>query len=182
MIYKDDQVALETALAVAKLMAVAAKTAPKGCGEDNVVSIILDGSEKDLLSSHMREIAIESGADFFTRDAGNVDNSHCVLLIGVMDNPLALDSCKLCGFKNCGEAKAAGANCAFNVTDLGIAIGSAVSVAADHRIDNRVLFSAGKAALRCNIFDPSIKICFGIPLSTTSKSIFFDRDPGSVLV
>ena len=38
--------------------------------------------------------------------------------------------------------------CAFSVTDLGIAVGSAVSLAADNRMDNRVLFSAGKGAAR----------------------------------
>jgi len=67
------------------------------------------------------------------------------------------------------------------VTDLGIAVGSAVSVAADHRIDNRVMYSAGKGALRLGIFPEDIKIIWGIPLSAGAKSIYYDRNPGAVL-
>ena len=78
--------------------------------------------------------------------------------------------------------KKAGANCAFNITDLGIAVGSAVSVAADHRIDNRVMYSAGRGAVRMGIFPEDVRVCCGIPLYTGSKSIFFDRGPGSVLL
>ena len=69
----------------------------------------------------------------------------------------------------------AGANCAFNITDLGIAIGSAVSVAADNRIDNRILFSAGKAAVRSGFMSETVRGCYGIPLATASKSVFYDR-------
>ena len=112
----------------------------------------------------------------------NVDASQCVVLIGVRSEPFGMDHCGMCGFKNCGEMAKAGANCAFNITDLGIAIGSAVSVAADNRIDNRVLYSAGQAALRMNCFPSDVRVCFGIPLSTTSKSIFFDRDPNHVML
>ena len=182
MIYKREDFAKESAMAVAKQMATAAITAPKGHGLDNLEILILDGEEKDRLAEHMRQIAQETGADFFSRDAGNVDASHCIVLLAAKDNPIALDDCGFCGFKNCAGTRDAGGNCAFNMVDLGIAIGSAVSVAADHRIDNRVLFSAGKAALRMGCFSDDVRACFGIPLSTTSKSVFFDRDPGSVLV
>ena len=82
--------------------------------------------------------------------------------------------------KNCGACKKAGAVCAFNVTDLGIAVGSAVSLAADNRMDNRVLFSAGKGAARMGLFGEEVKVCYGIPLSVSSKSVFFDRGPGDV--
>jgi uncharacterized ferredoxin-like protein len=182
MIYKSEEAEKKAALSVATLMLAAAKTAPKGCGADNVVALALDGKEKGALSSHMRDIAKETGAAFFDRDANNVDRSHVVVLIGVRHNPLLLENCGLCGFKTCGEAKTAGASCAFNITDLGIAVGSAVSIAADNRMDNRIMFSAGKAALRLNCFSESVRVCYGIPLSTGSKSVFFDRDPGNVLV
>lgn len=182
MIYHGTDSEKRCAFSVADKMATAAKTAPKGCGEDNVITLILYGQDKDILSSHMRDIAKETGEDFFTRDAGNVDNSHCIVIIGVLSRPLGLDHCGMCGFKNCGEMTKAGANCAFNITDLGIAIGSAVSIAADNRIDNRVLFSAGQAALRMKCFPPGVRVCYGIPLSTSSKSIFFDRDPGNIML
>ena len=88
----------------------------------------------------------------------------------------------MCGFENCAQMKKAGTNCVFNVTDLGIAVGSAVSVAADHRIDNRVMYSAGKGALKLGIFPEDIKIIWGIPLSAGAKSIYYDRGPGAVLL
>ena len=174
MKYEGFELEKKAAYAIAESMALAAKTAPKGRGLDNVVALAIDREEKDALSAEMRKIAEETGAEFFARDAGNVDKSHLVVMIGVKDNPAGLN-CNLCGFKNCAEAKKAGGKCTFNITDLGIAIGSAVSTAADHRIDNRVMFSAGKAALRLKIFADDVNVCFGIPLSSSAKSIFFDR-------
>ncbi len=175
MIYIGTDVEKEAAMTVAKLMAAAAKTAPKGCGVDNVEVLILDGADKDRLSDAMRGIGEEPGQDFFKRDAENVDVSHCILLIGVKNSPIGLEGCSYCGFKSCAEMAKAGANCAFNVTDLGIAVGSAVSVAADNRIDNRVLFSAGKAAVRFGFMPKNVRVCYGIPLATASKSVFYDR-------
>ena len=53
---------------------------------------------------------------------------------------------------------------------------TAVSVAASHHVDNRIMFSAGKAALNLNLFDDNqVKIAYGIPLSVSGKSPFFDR-------
>lgn len=177
MIYRREEAAREAAMQTAQKMVAAALTAPKGHGCDNVDAIILDGEEKDTLANYMREIGYETKTGFFIRDAANVDNSHCVVVIGVKDEPILLDHCGFCGHGDCGGNREAGASCAFNITDLGIAIGSAVSVAADNRIDNRVLFSGGKAALRMKCFGDDVKVCFAIPLSTTSKSVFFDRDP-----
>ncbi|MEG0156039.1 MAG: DUF2148 domain-containing protein [Anaerovoracaceae bacterium] len=182
MIRKSIDAERAAAFAVADLMITAAKTAPKGCGADKIVALAVDGNEKDSLSTKMREIAAALGQDFFNRDANNVDNAHWVVLIGVKDIPLALPSCGYCGFANCGQCKNAGSHCAFNVTDLGIAVGSAVSIAADHRIDNRVMYSAGRAAIDLGYFEKDVKICYAIPLSTSSKSIFFDRDPNNVLI
>lgn len=180
MIYKREDTAKKAAMATAGQMVAAAVTAPKGCGIDNIEVVILDGEEKDILAGHMRDIGNETGEDFYIRDAGNVDSSHCVVVIGVRNEPILLEHCGLCGFENCAEMAGAGANCAFNITDLGIAVGSAVSVAADNRIDNRVLFSAGKAAIRMKCLPDSVRVCYGIPLSISSKSIFFDRETEDV--
>lgn len=182
MIYKGEDAEKRAALAVAEKMAAAAKTAPKGSGRDTVMALILDGEEKDTLSAHMRDIARESGEEFFKRDAANVDNSHCVVLLAAISAPFGLGHCGMCGFENCGKMAKAGANCAFNITDLGIAAGSAAAIAADNRIDNRILFSAGQAALRMNLFPADVRVCYGIPLATSSKSIFFDRDPANVML
>lgn len=181
MIEKREDAAREAAKRTAQAMVAAALTAPKAHGGDRVVAAIIDGEEKDLLAGHMRDIYRETGMDFFDRDATNVDNSHCVVLIGALNDHIQLGGCGFCGFKDCADCIVAGGNCAFNVADMGIAVGSAVSIAADNRIDNRVMFSAGKAALRMGIFD-NVRVCVGIPLSTTSKSIFYDRNPGAVLV
>ena len=59
--------------------------------------------------------------------------------------------------------------------DLGTAIGSAVKVASDHNIDNRIMFSFGKAAIIGGFVPEKIKIGYGIPLSVTGKNIYFDR-------
>lgn len=172
----------DAALRVADLMAAAARTAPKASGKDKIITLILTGEDKDKLAEEMRKAAAEYDEEFIDRDSYNVDASHCVVLIGVTSQVFGLDNCSMCGFKNCGEMAKAGANCAFNITDLGIAVGSAVSVAADHRIDNRVMYSAGRGAVRMGIFPEDVRVCYGIPLYTGSKSIFFDRGPGSVLL
>lgn len=168
-------------LDVAHKMVAAAKTAPKGCGVDKIVAFVLDGDEKNQLSAEMRKLASLPGLDFCTRDANNVDLSHCVVIIGVQNIPLGLDSCGFCGFENCVNSVKSGSLCAFNTTDLGIAIGSAVSVAADNRIDNRVMFSIGKAALSLGLLGEDVTVCFGMPLSTYSKSPFFDREAAPVV-
>jgi uncharacterized ferredoxin-like protein len=54
--------------------------------------------------------------------------------------------------------------------DTARAVGSAVSMAVDRRIDNRVFFSAGRAAVNLKV-----RIAYGIPLSVGPKSPFFDR-------
>lgn len=169
-------------LHTADLMVTAAKTAPKGSGKDTVISMVLTGIEKDLLANEMRIAADEYDEEFIRRDAENVDNSICVVLIGAKTEPFGLNNCSMCGFANCGEMVKAGANCVFNITDLGIAVGSAVSVAADHRIDNRVMYSAGRGAVRLGLFPENVRVCYGIPLYAGSKSIYFDRGAGAVLL
>lgn len=65
--------------------------------------------------------------------------------------------------------------CAFNTGDLGIAIGSAVSIAADNRVDNRVMYTVGQAALEMGILGEEVTVAYAIPLSSASKSPYFDR-------
>ena len=87
-----------------------------------------------------------------------------------------MQHCSFCGFENCGKNKQAGGRCVFDGINLGIAIGSAVSVAADHRVDSRVLFSAGKVAEEMNYVEGKDIIWEAIPISAFGKSPFFDRD------
>lgn len=63
-------------LTVAKLMVVAARTAPKARGEDSILTTILTGEDKDKLAEIMDSLGMG-------RDAGNVCSSGAVVLIGV---------------------------------------------------------------------------------------------------
>lgn len=182
MIKTMQQSAKDTILAVAELMVTAAYTAPKGSGRDTIVAAVVTGEDKDRLRDATLEVGQEAQEEFIIRDSGNIDRSECVVLIGCKSEPFGLANCHMCGFENCAEMQKAGTNCVFNVTDLGIAIGSAVSVACDNRVDNRVMYSAGKGAIRMGIFPADVKIAYGIPLSAGPKSMYFDRGPGAVLL
>jgi uncharacterized ferredoxin-like protein len=159
----------------AEMICIAARTAPKGKGVDLLVTAIVAGEEKEKIAQKMREIAQRDGVGFFARDAGNVEKAGVVVLLGTRKQPLGLPHCGYCGFADCSAMQAAGGTCAFNTGDLGIAVGSAVSRAADLRIDNRVMYSAGKAALELGLMGEDVAIAYGIPLSATGKNPFFDR-------
>jgi len=173
MIYKSELNEKNAAMRVAELMSAAARTAPKACGIDMVETMVLDGEDKDRLTAAMRGIGAAKDK-FFIRDAGNVDDCHCIVMIGAGVAPRKLN-CGLCGVANCAEAVKEGIPCALSVNDLGIAVGSAASIAMDHRIDNRILYTAGMATLKLKLFPDDVKMCFGIGLATTGKNVFFDR-------
>lgn len=181
MIHTSADAEKRAILQVADLIMAAARTAPKGCGVDNIETMIIDGEEKDKLAARMRAITEETGETYFGRDGNSLDKCHTAVLIGVKNIPLGLTNCSFCGFETCADTKKAGANCAFNITDMGIAIGSAVSKTADFRIDNRVMFSMGKAAVQLNYFSEDVRVAFGIPLSAEGKSLFYDREAAAVV-
>lgn len=182
MIKDMKQCEKDSAMQVADIMLSSAKTAPKGSGKDKIVGMILSGAEMMSLADEMDKAGHEYKMPFFNRDADNVRNSHCIVLLACVSEPMGLDNCGMCGFKNCGNCMKNDANCVFNISDLGIAVGSAVSVAALNNMDNRVMYSAGRGAIRLGLFSPDVRVCYGIPLFTGSKSIFFDRNPGAVLL
>ena len=162
-------------LEVARKICIAARTAPKGRGTDNLVSMVLTGTEKDEIAREMQRIGEETGVAFFVRDANCLRAAGALVLLGTKFKTLGVPNCGFCGFKDCGENEKNHGICAFNTGDLGIAVGSAVSVAADHRVDNRVFFSAGRAAVNLNTLGPEVGIAYGIPLSVAGKNVFFDR-------
>jgi len=167
-----EQAGLEQAAA---LLCVAARTAPKAKGKDLLVTAIVTGEEKSRLQERMRLIAERDGVAFFNRDAGNLDYAPCVVLIGSRKEPLQLPACGYCGFRDCEAMQAAGGTCSFNAGDLGIAVGSAAAKAADCRIDNRVMYSAGKAAIELGYLGKEVAIAYAIPLAAKGKNPFFDR-------
>ena len=183
MIHTSEENEKGAAIQVAQLMAAAARTAPKSCGIDAIETLVLDGEDKSRLTSMMKEIGTKEDKAYFIRDAGNIDACHCVVLIGVHAEPRGWKSpwsvdCGLCGIGNCAETGKKGIPCAMALTDLGIAIGSAAAAAMDHRIDNRILYTAGFAASKLKLFPDNVKVCFAIGLATKGKNIFFDRPAG----
>ena len=165
----------EGVLHVANLMCVAARTAPKARGIDNIVSIVLTDKEKDSFARKMEEFGKRTErAAGFARDANCVRQAQAVVLIGTKFDPAGLD-CGFCGFDNCKKCDEARSRCAHNSGDLGIAVGSAVSIASNHRVDNRVMYTVGWTSVEGKILGEKVKMVLGIPLSASGKNIFFDR-------
>ena len=164
----------ETALQIGKQMMIAARTAPKAKGVDIIEVALITDEDIHRLSEEMRAVCEENGFKFFLRDADNIQEAECVLLIGTHELPHGLN-CGHCGYATCAN-RPAGVPCALNSVDVGIAIGSACATAADYRVDTRVMFSAGLAAQRLDILK-GCKQVFAIPVSASSKNPFFDRKP-----
>jgi uncharacterized ferredoxin-like protein len=162
---------------VAALMAAAARTAPKTRGIDNVETLAIDDeSMRRKLIARMHEIATSEDRPSVARDAGNIGSSPVVVVIGVESNTAGLN-CGFCGKPSCEALEEADGVCAFNSIDLGIATASAAEVAGRFHVDNRVMFSIGRACLDLKLFGPKVKQARGIPLSVTGKNPFFDRQP-----
>lgn len=175
MLHLNVETHAQSLINLAQQLCVAARTAPKARGRDLLVTGVVSGADKTRLADTMREIARRDGVAFFERDAQNIDDSPVVVLIGSRKEPIGLPHCGFCGFEDCQELNESGGVCAFNSGDLGIALGSAVSRAADLRLDNRIMYSAGKAALELKLLGAEVAIAYGIPLSASGKNIFFDR-------
>lgn len=173
----DGKAAEEAAiLATAQRMCAAARTAPKACGVDHLAAAILTGAELLQVAAEMERLSGELGYDFFLRDAQNLRASFALVLLGMRCGPRGLGTgCGYCGFPSCQACVAQGGLCAYDPMDLGIAIGSAVSIAADARLDNRVLFSAGRAALELGLLGEGVRDVVGIPLAAAGKNPYFDR-------
>ena len=172
MITFEEDIRNENIKDIANKLMCAARTAPKARGTDNLVLAVATDDTIIALSDKMKQIAVEHDLEFFNRDAANILNSGAVILFGMKISPLGLN-CAACGFATCGD-KPKNVPCFFNANDLGIAIGSAASLAADFRIDSRVMFSVGQAALDLKLM-PECSMILAIPLSISGKSVFFDR-------
>jgi len=162
---------------VAALMAAAARTAPKTRGIDNIRTAAIDDEPtKQRLIAKMRTLAAKEDRPGFARDARNIEHSPVLVIIGVESNTAGLN-CGYCGKPSCEALEDANGVCAFNSIDLGIATASAAEVAGRFHVDNRIMFSVGRAFLDLDIFGPNVKQALGIPLSVTGKNPFFDRQP-----
>ncbi len=165
MILIDEGTAIENGIRyVSELMVIAAKTAPKARGVDNIVIRILDKKDElETLARKMEELS-KSFGEFFNRDAQNIRNSKAVILIG----------CRIVGMGIKTPSRwNIDADTICSIVNLGIAIGSAVKIASINNVDNRVMFSAGVAAQELGYIDADY--VFAIPLNVSSKNIYFDR-------
>ena len=166
----------EALLKIAKEMIIAARTAPKGRGHDNMVSTLVEEDQIKEISRKLKKIGEEFDIPAFIRDAQSILLSPVMILLGSKIKPLGLKKCGMCGFENCEQKdKHKKIPCVFNTGDLGIAIGSAVSVAMDRRVDNRIMYTVGQAVMEMGLLGEGVKIVYAIPLSVTSKNPFFDR-------
>jgi len=178
MIISSKDMEMRAALSAAERVCAAARTAPKACGIDHIVTLTLTGAEKDAVADTMDRMADEWDAGFFHRDAGNVRAAQAMVLIGVEENVRGLQEiCGHCHYKNCKECAENNGVCVYDPMDLGIALGSAAAAAADCRVDSRILFSAGRAAMAMGLMGENTRMVCGLPLSISGKSPFFDRKP-----
>ena len=174
MIKKSNEAELLAIEQVANLMAAAARTAPKTRGIDNIQTLILTDNDIKKLILKMHEIAKRDNRPSCERDAKTLENVKVCVVIATKIEPAGLN-CGFCGFKTCDELKSKGGACAYNSMDLGIALSSTAEIANKFHIDNRLMFSIGKAALELGLFDKEARQAIGIPLSASGKNIFFDR-------
>ena len=168
------------------LMALAARTAPKGRGADSVFVRIVSGVELEDLADAVRKAAKREEDGFFERDADNIGASEACLLIGVRGcEPVGVD-CGGCGYPDCETMRRAAdsrgttttpygsPNCVIKMMDLGIAIGSAVKTASLLNLDNRVMYTVGVGGLALGWLPGCTAAC-GIPVAASGKNPFFDR-------
>ena len=174
----------EAVKTVAGLMALAARTAPKACGLDSIEVAVVTGKEQEKLGEKMVQLAKENGMVFFRINGDQVKASEATVLIGVHGTKTLGLNCGSCGFAGCDAMTKAGVvaksnktdfkgpNCVFKVADLGIAVGSAVKTASIHNVDNRVMYTAGLAAMKLGMLK-NCSIVYGIPLSASGRNIYW---------
>ena len=175
MISNERDLRHQSVVEAARRMMTAARTAPKGKGVDVIeIALVDDYADLQTLAEAMRRRSEESGFKFLLRDADNVLQSEAVILVGTRRHTQGLN-CGYCGYPQCSLNPATNP-CAINSIDVGIAIGSACSMAADLRIDTRVMFSAGWSSETLPWL-PGCSQTIAIALSASSKSPYFDRKP-----
>lgn len=177
MLITSRQAEDEAVMQAAYELCASARTAPKARGIDYLDTMVITGEEKDKLAEEMRKHCNYDESNFFFRDSKNVDASTAIVLIGTVDDKtrgLGKD-CSYCHYDGCGDCAAKNGVCVFTMIDLGIALGSAVAKASDLNMDNRIMYTIGKAAVSLGYMDEKYKVVMGIPLSVSGKSPYFDR-------
>ena len=81
----------EHVLDVARQMMTAARTAPKGKGVDIIEIAMVTGDDLKVLSDKMVAMVEEHGMKFFLRDAANILQAECVIIIGTREQAQGLN-------------------------------------------------------------------------------------------
>lgn len=169
----------DTMLMVANLMALSATTAPKTLGQDYVRAKVISGGELAALADAMESYGKEKGLVNFDRDAENIRRSDAMLFLYLHQAEPAGLNCGACGHDRCPTGPSGGGEdaapfcCAWRMLDLGIALGSAAKTAGLLNADNRIMGRPGTVAKHTGMVPGEMVI--GIPISATSKNIYFDR-------
>jgi uncharacterized ferredoxin-like protein len=171
-------------LEIANLMAVAARTAPKAGGKDDILTAVVTGTEGDAIATDMVKLAAERSNPAWIQQAGIIKQADAIVVIGVRGTKSYGLNCGACGFGSCADFTIAGKkagqdfdgpNCMMKTLDLGIALSSAVKTASILNADNRLYYRIGAAVRRLRYL-PEASVIIGIPLSATGKNPHFDRE------
>lgn len=185
-IYDGSERERQGILAAADLMLVAARTAPKSGGRDDILTALVTGEEAEALAVEIEKIAAEQNDATWLKPVALTRGATAIVLIGVRGTKSYVCNCGACGYASCADFTAAdkragrdydGPNCIFKIMDLGVALGSAVKTAGLLNADNRLYYRIGKAARRLRYL-PEASVLIGIPLSATGKNPNFDREKG----
>lgn len=170
MIYNENELEKECIKNAVALITGAIKTAPKSRGLNSLKTLVVTDEDKNKIAKEM----LKNEKNAFQRDSKNVQQADAVILIGVKKSIVGLD-CGWCHYKDCKDNQQHNGLCIFNLVDLGIALGSAVSSASLLKADNRIMYTIGYTVKDMNIFEKEYNIIMGIPLKYSHKNIFFDR-------
>jgi uncharacterized ferredoxin-like protein len=186
----------ETVVAVAKLMAAAAITAPKSGGQlflqgkPNFMETVIvdDAATRGRIAEWLRARGKERRESIWFRDAEVAEAVDAILFVGLAPNwyPPNYD-CGACGYATCAEflhetkdlraesaeLEFAGPTCNLRDIDLGIAVGSAAKTASLHSIDCRCQTRSVVAARKLGVITAHVGVA--LSLSMTHKAIGFDR-------
>lgn len=174
MIISERDSRKEHILTVARQIMTAGRTAPKAKGQDDMEIMTVIDEDIELLAEAMQREADRTGLKFLLRDADNVSKSDAVILVGARNKNQGLN-CGYCGYDSCAlKSGNSSAACAINHVDVGIALGSMCATATDLRVDSRIMFSIGLGARDMKLMQECHSI-YGLPISISSKSPFFDR-------
>ena len=167
-------------------MVVAARTAPKSGGRDDILTAVATGPEVEALAEEVERIAVGRNDPAWSKPAKIIRNATAIVLIGVRGTKSYVTNCGACGYDSCADFTKAvkkagqdfdGPNCIFKTMDLGIALCSAAKIASILNVDNRLYYRIGVAARRLG-FMPEASVIIGMPLSATGKNPNFDREKG----